>query len=120
MECPLCYFHLLFVAIVVTFIVVVNHPSGRDWYVITPLGTIICLQVGGAGVGGMYFAECHLCDFTLFFVVFCCRAHSCWESPLGKGWIGLNPSGHYHLHPDRRSRRGLSCLSPTFLSFLSS
>ena len=42
---------------------------GRDWYVVIPLGTIICLPEGGSGVGGVYFAEFPVCDFTLFFVV---------------------------------------------------
>ena len=52
----------------VALIVVANHLSGRDWYVVIPLSTIICLPAGGAGVGGVYVAKFPLCDFTLFFV----------------------------------------------------
>ena len=51
------------------FIVAVNCLSGRDWYAVIPLGTIICIPLGGAGVVVVYFAEFPLCNFTLFFVV---------------------------------------------------
>ena len=27
----------------------------------------------------------------------CCRVHSCLEAPFGKGWVGRNPYGHYHI-----------------------
>ena len=69
MEFPLCDFLFLFVVIVVALIVVGNCLSGRYWYVVIPLGDIICLPAGGVGVGGVYFAEFPLCDFTPFFVV---------------------------------------------------
>ena len=49
MECPLCEYLLLSVVIVVAFIVGGNCLSGRDWYVVISLGTIICLSEGGAG-----------------------------------------------------------------------
>ena len=47
-ECPLCDFHLLFFVIVIALIVVVNRLYGRYWYVVIPLGTIICLLSGGS------------------------------------------------------------------------
>ena len=46
MECPLCDFHLLLFVILIALIVVVNRLSGRDWYVVIPLSTIICLSGG--------------------------------------------------------------------------
>ena len=69
LECPLCNFHLSFVNIVVALMVTGNCLSGRDWYVVIPLGTIICLPEGEAGMGGVYFAAFILCKFTVFFVV---------------------------------------------------
>ena len=69
-ECPLRNFLLLFVVVVVSVLIVVrNRLSGIDWYVVIPLGTIICLPEVGAGVGGSYFAEFPLCNFIIFFVV---------------------------------------------------
>ena len=65
----MCNFHLLFVVIFVAIIVVVNCISGRDCYVVINLVTIICLPEGGAGVVGVYFVECHFCDFTHFFII---------------------------------------------------
>ena len=59
-------------------------------------------------------------SFVQIYRLFCCRrclARSFRKSPFGKGWVGCNPSGNYDLRPDRRSRRGLSCLSTNISSF---
>ena len=69
MECPLCNFLVLFVIIVFAFIVIGNRLSGRDWYVVIPMNTIICIPSGGAGVDVVYFVERPLCDFIVFLVV---------------------------------------------------
>ena len=84
MECLLCDFHLLLVAIAVALIVVANCLSGRDWYFVIPLGTIICLLAGEAGVCGVYFSECPLREFTLFLSLLLSRSQlsgiSSWKS----------------------------------------
>ena len=49
----MCNFLLLFVVIIVLFVVVRNRLSGRDWYVVITLGTIVCLLAGGEGVCGV-------------------------------------------------------------------
>ena len=62
-------FFVLFVIVVVAVIVVGNHLLGMDWLVVIPLGTIIYLQAGGAGVGGVSFVRLLLL-FVVIFVMF--------------------------------------------------
>ena len=58
----------------------------------------------------------------LFRLIRCrhCCGHSFWESNFGNGLVGRNPSGHYHLTPSERSRRGWSVLYANFTSYSSS
>ena len=159
----------LFIAVVAVFIVVGNHLLKMDWSVVIPQGNIICIPVRGSGVGGVSFVQlspliyCHRCSahsrgkspickglvcrnpsghhylppggrgrrgwsvlfrvsFVQLYPIFCrCRrrAHSFPELLLGKGWVGCNPSGHYHMRPRGRSRRVLSFISTNLSYFLS-
>ena len=56
-ECPLRDFILFFVFVDVALEVFGNRLSVRDGWVVNPLGTIICVSAGGAGVGGLSFAR---------------------------------------------------------------
>ena len=76
----------------------------------------------GGRIGRGWSVLCRVSCVRLY-PLFCCRrrccTHSCQESPLGKGWVGCNPSENYHMLPGERSGNGLSCLRTTFSSFLS-
>ena len=103
----------------VELLVVGNYLLERDGKVVIPLGTNICPPEGGRA-----WVECPLrsvlCVTLFHFCRRCRHAHSCWKLTFGKGWVGLKPSGQYHLHPGKRSGRGWSVLCATFSSFLSS
>ena len=91
-ECPLCDFLVFFVVVVVALIVVGNHLWGKDGQVVIPLGNIIYLPLGLAGVGGVSFARI----FRLFCRL-CRRVHSRLEAYFGKGRVGQKPSGKYYI-----------------------
>ena len=91
-DVPFLDFVVLFIVVFVAVIVVGNHLLGMDWSVVIPLGTIICLPERGAGVGGVPFVR--LSPRIL-------RHRRCThirgESPIWKGLVCRNPSGHHCL-----------------------
>ena len=107
LECVVFFF-----VVAVALIVAGNWLLGRDAWVVITLGTFICLPAGGVGVGGVSFAW----FYCPIFRCPCC-AHSTWESPFGKVWVGCNLSRHYHLPPSGISGRVCSVLCVTFSYF---
>ena len=103
---PFLLFFVLFVIILAVVIAIRNHLLGMYWLVVIPLVTIISLPVGESGVGGVSFVQ--LSPLI--------RRHnrlvrSRQESPIWKGLVCCNNSGHYRLPPGWRRGRVWSVIS---------